>query len=194
MTRIRSCARELLRERGVVVGPVARREDCEGDRIETLLARRNLSSIDPRDFSGWVTKRTAAKCAQDGVSDSMGGERVQLGCNSSTRVFLVELGTIAKILGRCTKLEEGEHLIVRQPVVSKVGSRPILGSADTDPGLILIQVDLSVPRRQKPRHLWDIAVPSRVVLLVPYLKVAVGASEDVLFLCGGTFDIRAPGT
>ena len=58
-----------LRERFVVPGPVASREDGEGDDIEVAFTRRDSVLVDARDFAAWILEGAAAGGAENGVAD-----------------------------------------------------------------------------------------------------------------------------
>jgi hypothetical protein len=178
-------------ERRVVVGSVARREDRKHNHVEVLDASSDLVSVDRSDLFGWIAERPASERTENGMPEAVIVQRVELCRDPPPGVARFERCAVPQILGSGTKLEEREHLLIRQPSITHVGGCPILGPTDTDARPILVQVHRAIVRREKPRHLREVAICSDVVLVRVNAEMTICAPEHVLFLRDRAFDIGA---
>src|SRR5262245_47742058 len=178
-------------KRRVVVGTISRREDRKRNHFEVLSTSRDLVSVDRCNPIGWIAERPASECTENGVPKAVIAQRLELCRDPPPGVAWVERQAVPQILGSGPQLEVRKHLVIRQPSIAQVGACPNLGPTDTDARPILVQVNHAVMRREKTRHLREVAICGDVVLVRVDAEMTIGATKHVLFLCDRAFDIGA---
>ena len=104
----------------MVVRPIARIEDGEGDAVEVISTCPQLVAVDRRNPIRRISEGAATERAEHGIAYAGLDQRVQLSDDSPATLDVVERQPASKILGRGPQLDEREDLLLGQPPVAQV--------------------------------------------------------------------------
>ncbi len=140
-----------------------------------------------------VAERTAAEGAEHRIADLVRDQRIELRGNMPLRFQGAEHAAVAEVLRRRAQFEEGKHISIIQPSVSKIRLSSVFWTSNTDARIRDVDVDRAVLGGKQINHLVVIRPAILRQLFCAYCKMAVRPPEHVFLLSDRSFAVRTAG-